>query len=340
MGKRILLAVFMVIGLCTTVIMAGEQGERIFDLGEIVITGTKTERIMEDLPVQMRVITREQIEKSGVQKAADLLRNLAGVHISGGAPGAVSSRSTVLLRGLPSQYSLILVDGDRYKSEHMHTGSNINLIPVDMIERIEIVEGPASSLYGSDAIGGVINIITRKGASELSSSASVSAGNNESLRESATFRFPIWNIRNMLNYTRSESNGEDAKWYERENWLWNLSVNPEPDQTLDIKLDYYKGDCYKGGGYDKKMNASAQYRWDWKDDSFLTLRHTEMQYHNYKPGNNDACHEYPVHETYRQQKYSHCRFRVQERRLRKEQHAKAFSGNNRRFCPGRTDSER
>jgi len=131
-----------------------------FDLGQIVVTGTKTPHLMEDTPVRTRVISREQIEKSGVTKAADLLRSLPGVNISGGAPGAVSSRSTALMRGLPAQYSLILLDGRRFKPEHIHTGVNLILIPIEMIERIEIVEGPASALYGSDAMGGVINIVT------------------------------------------------------------------------------------------------------------------------------------------------------------------------------------
>ncbi len=80
------------------------------------------------------------------------------------------NRKGVSIRGLDSSYTLILVDGKRVNSRNAvfrHNDFDLNWIPVDSIERIEVVRGPMSSLYGSDALGGVVNIITKKNRSEM-----------------------------------------------------------------------------------------------------------------------------------------------------------------------------
>lgn len=128
------------------------------DIEEIVVTGTRTGRRLGEEPVAVEVVDREAIEASGAQDVATLLDQHPGVDVARDALGA-----SVRLRGADADQVLILVDGQRIVGR---TGGVLDLsrIPVDDIERIEIVKGPASALYGSDAVGGVIQIVTRRAA--------------------------------------------------------------------------------------------------------------------------------------------------------------------------------
>lgn len=96
-----------------------------------------------------------------VQNLKDVLKEVPGVQLTNEG----DNRKGVSIRGLDSSYTLILVDGKRVNSRNAvfrHNDFDLNWIPVDSIERIEVVRGPMSSLYGSDALGGVVNIITKK----------------------------------------------------------------------------------------------------------------------------------------------------------------------------------
>ena len=111
------------------------------------------------------MITAEEIEKRPVSSLADLLKRVPGVT---GGLSTNGDGSKIKLRGLPDNYTLILIDGKRIGSSRDTNyrpdlgRQDLNWITPDMIERIEVVRGPMSSLYGSDAMGGVINIITKK----------------------------------------------------------------------------------------------------------------------------------------------------------------------------------
>lgn len=135
------------------------------DLDTVVVTATGNQQWIKDAPASISVITREQIERKPVSSIGQLLSTLPGVT---GGYALSGAQSKIRLRGLPEQYTLILVDGRRQGNS---SGVNyrddlgpqdLNWLSPDMIERIEVVRGPMSSLYGSDAMGGVINIITRK----------------------------------------------------------------------------------------------------------------------------------------------------------------------------------
>ncbi len=131
---------------------------------EVVITATKTPHTLEDVPVETVVVTRKDIERSSAQTVSDLLRYVPGIFVRDeDAPGITAWRA--LIRGLSFNegYGLVLIDGERVRGEGMgDSGIGLNQIPPQMIERIEIVKGPASVLYGSDALAGVVNIITRE----------------------------------------------------------------------------------------------------------------------------------------------------------------------------------
>ncbi len=130
-------------------------------LNQVVVTATKTERNPQDVTQSVTVITNEDIRKTGATDVATAIQDVVSVHISGyGTPGSVES---LKIRGASSAQILVLVNGIRMNSSR-DGGFDLSFIPVSVedIERIEIVRGPASALYGSDAVGGVINIITKK----------------------------------------------------------------------------------------------------------------------------------------------------------------------------------
>ena len=129
---------------------------------EIVVTGTAVPHVIGETPVPAQVVSRERLDAANQASVPDAVRLLPGLMVSGGAPNGATGRYTVMMQGLPSQYTLALLDGKRILSDHIHTGVNISSIPVLLVERIEVVEGHASALYGSDALGGVVNVITTK----------------------------------------------------------------------------------------------------------------------------------------------------------------------------------
>ncbi|MCG8518569.1 MAG: ligand-gated channel protein [Pseudomonadales bacterium] len=134
-------------------------------LNELVVTAAGYEQEATKAPASISVIDRETLDKGAYQDVTDVLRDVPGVVVLGGGSG--DGGSDITMRGLPASYTLILVDGRRLSSRESRPNGSAGfeqdwLPPVEAIERVEVVRGPMSTLYGSDAIGGVINIITRK----------------------------------------------------------------------------------------------------------------------------------------------------------------------------------
>jgi vitamin B12 transporter len=130
-------------------------------LNEVVITATRTATTIDELAVPVIVITREEIERALATDVASLLIGRGGIEIArAGGPGQPAA---IFLRGTESDHTTVLIDGVRINPGTIG-GAPLQNIQPESIERIEIVKGARSSLYGTDAIGGVINIITRAGA--------------------------------------------------------------------------------------------------------------------------------------------------------------------------------
>src|SRR6266550_1909270 len=129
-------------------------------LDPIVVTASRTPQSITQLLADVTVIERDEIARAGVDSLAELLQRQPGIEIiQNGGPGATSG---VFLRGANTNQTLVLIDGVRVSSASVGATA-LEAIPLEQIERIEILRGPASSLYGSDAIGGVIQIFTRRG---------------------------------------------------------------------------------------------------------------------------------------------------------------------------------
>jgi vitamin B12 transporter len=129
------------------------------ELDEILVTATRTEIALADSLLPAQVIDRDEIVRSQARSLPELLRGRAGIDI--GNQGGPGKNSSVFLRGTEADHVLVLVDGVRVGSVTAGLFAFQDL-PVDQIDRIEIVRGPRSSLYGSEAVGGVIQIFTRR----------------------------------------------------------------------------------------------------------------------------------------------------------------------------------
>jgi len=127
----------------------------------IVVTATRTPTPIDEVLAPMVVIDREDIDRSVAGDVTELLRFHAGLDL--GRNGGPGQTTAVFIRGAESNHTLVLVDGVRLNPGTIGLAALQN-IPPSMIERIEVVKGPRSSLYGTDAIGGVINLVTRRGA--------------------------------------------------------------------------------------------------------------------------------------------------------------------------------
>lgn len=142
-------------------------------LPEVVVTATRTATRADDVVRDVVVIMRDRIESEGGRTLPEVLARQAGLQIS--ANGGRGKQSSVFIRGTESRHVLLLVDGVRVGSATSGTAS-WESIPLDVIERIEVLKGPASSLYGSDAVGGVVQVFTRKGREGFHPSAAITAG--------------------------------------------------------------------------------------------------------------------------------------------------------------------
>ncbi|MDR0622079.1 MAG: TonB-dependent receptor [Deltaproteobacteria bacterium] len=138
---------------------AGDLAAQSIETREVTVTSTRTERDLFVVPMTVTVKSAEDLKWQPNTNVADFLADVPGVQImDGGMPGG----KRVMIRGESPMRSLILVDGVKISEQKSMSGSAI-LIDTSQIERIEVIKGPASVLYGSEAIGGVINIITKKG---------------------------------------------------------------------------------------------------------------------------------------------------------------------------------
>ncbi|MFT0213301.1 ligand-gated channel protein [Pseudomonas sp. F1_0610] len=151
------------LALATLVIAPTAVANNSANLGKTVVTASGFEQQIKDAPASISVLTQEELAKKSYRDVTDALKDVPGVVVTGGG-----SSSDISIRGMAGKYTLILVDGRRQDSRATRPNSDNAgieqgwLPPIEAIDRIEVVRGPMSSLYGSDAMGGVINIITKK----------------------------------------------------------------------------------------------------------------------------------------------------------------------------------
>lgn len=154
------------------------------DLDEVVVTANRTAVSVNDLLTPVEVLDREIIQRSQARDLNDLLRGRAGITLAN--QGGAGKLTTLFLRGSESDHVLVLVDGIRIGSPTSGLAA-LQDLPLELIDRIEIVRGPRSSLYGADAIGGVIQVFTRREQQGFAPRLHVGGGSNDTIEYGTGF---------------------------------------------------------------------------------------------------------------------------------------------------------
>ncbi|MES2942314.1 MAG: TonB-dependent receptor [Pseudomonadota bacterium] len=224
-------------------------------LGTVVVTASGREQAIQDAPASISVITRAELDAKPYTNLQDVVRHLEGVSIVGAGP----NETDISIRGMPGDYTLILVDGKRQNTrETMNRGTggvqSSLLPPLDAIERIEVVRGPMSSLYGADAIGGVINVITRKVPKKWSGSVTLGGVLQSESKQGNTTLGEFWfggpikdDVVGLQLYGKIRDRKEDGLYYplnatagaygqKDESLTAKLSVKPASNQDLVFEV--------------------------------------------------------------------------------------------------------
>lgn len=259
MQKRFTLAVMLLVGVTANAqqILKTDKDAPVL-LDEVVVTGTGTEHYRKDAPVETEVITRKALESYQGRDLSEILNGLStSISFSSSDMG-----SGMQMGGLGSGYILVLVDGKRMNSAA--SGEfDFDMINPDNIERIEIVKGAASSLYGSDAIAGVINIITRKNLDDLSVTNNTRVGAYSDIRQSNTVGFKYGKLNSQTSASYKHTDGwqnTDIEYYHYEyrDGSVTKTVNESTSYTIAQKLDYKLDDRLSlsaDGSYFNKWNT-------------------------------------------------------------------------------------
>lgn len=220
------------------------QAQETVELDEVKVTAGRVEQELMDVNMSVSVITQEEIHRSSARNVGELLEDIPGVRINNdGGQGM----KRIKIRGEDAFRTLVMIDGQKV-SEHKSMSGSPMLIDPSMIERIEVIKGPASVLYGSDAIGGAINIITKKGGTKPIE-GEVSAGMNTSAsgkNASGSIYGGIDGWKYRLSASIEDNDNLKTPKGEMENTYFTarsvsgfLSYDFTQDATVGASLDYY-----------------------------------------------------------------------------------------------------
>lgn len=207
-------------------------------LNEVVVTGTGTEHYLKDAPVQTEVITNKALEQYQARSIDDLLSGVCpSLTFHDGDMG-----SYIQLNGLNNDYILIMINGKRMNGD-IGGQNDLNQLNPDNIERIEIVKGAASSLYGSDAIAGVINIITKRNREKMEMTSTTRVGEHGDVRESASFSITLGKVKSVTGVNFRHTDGwrnTDREWYQNQlqSGTTTITTNRSTNYTISEQLEW------------------------------------------------------------------------------------------------------
>lgn len=218
-----------------------------YHLPEIVVTATRTRQSLKNTPAIMSVITREDLDRMNAKTLKEALANQIGVLVNPGDTGT----AVVSIRGTTERHNLILIDGKNFAHDldrKFNYGKELDRISLDNVERIEIVRGSYSTMYGSEAIGGVINLITKK---KAPTQASVYWHKTQGHDKSNTKGFSLsGNIKDKLSLSVGGAlKKTDPNYHAKKNlpyqysgssdtYYLNSSYEFSPGKTLSFDVDY------------------------------------------------------------------------------------------------------
>ncbi len=176
-------------------------------LNPVVVTAARQAQRVDEVMASIDVISREEIERASGKTLVELLATRPGVQIT--SNGGIGANASVFIRGAAARHTLLMIDGVRIGSATLGSPS-FETIPMELIERVEILRGPASALYGADAIGGVIQIFTRREVSGVQPRFHVEAGSNDTYKVSAGIAGAVDRVSYNLDAGHDRTRGFDA----------------------------------------------------------------------------------------------------------------------------------
>jgi vitamin B12 transporter len=228
------------------------QSENTGALNETVVTATRTERPLTDLVADVTVIDRAQIERSGATGVSDVLARMPGIEFA--RNGGIGSTTSVYIRGAETRFTAVFIDGVRVDSQSTG-GASWEAIPLAQIDRIEIVRGPASAVYGSDALGGVVQIFTRKGRGPLAPYAGVALGTYGTRKWETGFSGASGAVDYALGVAREASSGFNA----RPLAGYNADDDGYSIESLSGRLGWQLNEAHRLEATALSSNGDAQY---------------------------------------------------------------------------------
>jgi vitamin B12 transporter len=179
------------------------------NLDDVVVSATRSEQRLADVVADITVVDRDQLNQQAGRSLEDVMAKLPGVQITrNGGPG---TDTTLYLRGASKQHTAVYIDGIRVDAQNGSGGAQWESLPVDLIDRIEVLRGPAGAVYGSDALAGVVQIFTKRGEDGVHPFMGVGAGTYGSRKEEAGLSGAHGLVDYALGVSYAKSKGFDSK---------------------------------------------------------------------------------------------------------------------------------
>jgi outer membrane receptor for ferrienterochelin and colicins len=260
---------FLLVGLTVTTKAEGQEDtveEKV--LGEVVVTAdAKTEQKESDAPVVMEVITAEELEEANVKTVLEALDYMNGVNAIQSSNTASWGTNGIRLRGMESDHTLVLIDGQRFHGGHSCV--DLSTISIEMVERIEVVKGPASVVYSSNNMGGVVNIITKKPTKEPHGTFSVGGGTRATRSYGVSAGLGKDKLGGVLSYTYQETDGVNKVTDENNEKIFNASFGYDFNSKSRLEINpYYSKQHHEHDGTNLNWSGRIQERnglnFNWK----------------------------------------------------------------------------
>jgi len=244
----------------------------------VTVTATRGHSLVTEVPASVNVVKLEEIESRNPQNLAEALQNVQGVYFKD--YGGLGNTKTISLRGSSAEQVLVMLDGQRLNNPQ-NGQVDFASLAVEGVERIEVVRGGSSALYGSDAVGGVINIITKsshnkEAPNRLSGSLKYTLGsfNSASFENEMTFRMPVGEFSGSYKFLESEGNFPYLDDYDKEQTRQNADVKSQDvylkftrplgdslySRLLDLSYKYYSSERGAPGTIDDQYKFATM--WD------------------------------------------------------------------------------
>lgn len=231
--QKIITSSLLLVGFSNPLQAQVNSSDNTLELPNMVVTATRTETPENEVASAMTVITAKDIADRHISNVADALRTVPGLDVV--RTGGLGQQTSVFLRGANSNHTLVLVDGVEMNDPSSPTGAfDFAFLQTDNIERIEVVRGAASAAFGSDAIGGVINVITKKGAGKLKFTGVAEGGSYGTWKTGGN----ISGGTERINYSFDASRLETAGFSAADKNLGNLMPNGYRNTTISGRTGF------------------------------------------------------------------------------------------------------